>query len=208
MMGRSHLLVHSALAVGGLALLDAVATSGVEGSPAVVAHPAGFLVEWVAVAARWSWDQLFPHQLVWWWLVPAALLFWLGSLLPDIDNQRSLLGKRVSIPLGPHRGITHSDWVLWGLFAASVLPQTRILVFLWLGALLHAELDGWSTAGRVRFWPLTAHKVVNVGSPPQPCVVRHRPRRFSYRTGGPSELVAVLLGVGLAVAMGAAAWAL
>lgn len=218
MMGRSHLVAQGSLAGGTLVLLHG-ASSMEQVVPASVAeHPSGVLVEravgWEQVTAtlaswsQWTWDQLFPHGLVWWWLVPAVVLFWLGSLLPDVDNSRSMLGRWVKVSFGPHRGITHSDWVLWVLFLVSIPPVTRILVFLWAGAWLHGELDGWSRAGRVRFWPLTAHKVVNVGHPPQPCVVRTRSRRFSYRTGGPSELVAVGLCVAVGAGLGALGWSL
>lgn len=97
------------------------------------------------------------------------------------------------------------------LLLIGLLPATRLVIFLWLGAALHCELDGWSTGGRARFWPLGRYKVISVGARGgrggQPCVVLRNPRKPSYRTGQTGETVALLLCVGLGGALGWAAFA-
>lgn len=205
-MGRSHLVANTALGAGLLAVLhrlgEGVDVSGFGDLPVaggLLADAAG----WAQTGATWAWDWLFPHGMAPWYLVTAALLYWLGSLLPDIDNSSSMLGRRFHIPVpGPHRGVTHTDWLLLVLLLVSVPGPTRLVAFVWLGAWLHCELDGFSTAGRARFWPLGSWKVVTLGhgDRAQPCVVRRRSRRLSYRVGEASETVAL----GLCVALGAA----
>lgn len=210
-MGRSHLVAHTALGAGALMALHRLASiepqAGREGAEALLDRAAG----WVGAGASWAWDWLLPHGGAWWWAVPALALFWLGSLLPDVDNPRSILGRRVGeVVPGPHRGITHTDWVLLVLLVASVPEPTRLVAFVWLGAWLHCELDAWSTAGRARFWPLGRWKLVTLGAGPgaRPGVAVQRPRRPSYRVGQPSELVALGLCVALGAVMGLGAWAL
>lgn len=203
-MGHNHLVSAVALGAGTTALLWR-ATSLPTGAEDPHPLPLG---GWVGDGARAVWGWLFPLDLSaplgWGYVALAAGLFLVGSLLPDVDSPKSLLGRRLGHWTGPHRGLPHTDWALWALFAVALIPGMRLVAFVWLGALLHCELDGWSTGGRVRFWPLTAHKVITLpgGSP---CVVRRRPRRPSYRVGGPSEVVAVLFCAGLGTAAAATA---
>jgi hypothetical protein len=96
----------------------------------------------------------------------AAALTLGGSLLPDIDSPNSIAGRRLGRPvpwLGPHRSVTHANWVPIGLFAASycvnaVVPSQLLLgaVFYSLawGYLGHLIADGFSHAGRAPWWPL------------------------------------------------------
>lgn len=199
MMGRSHLVAHTALAGGGLVLLGSLAS--LRGTWTGLA---GWAQDSVISASAWTWEQLFPHGLAWWWVAGALVLFYLGSLLPDVDNKSSILGRYFPRGwLGPHRGISHTDWLLAGLLLVSVPQVSRIMIFCWLGAVLHAELDAWSVAGRARFWPLGAHKTISQGNPPQPCVVVKTPRRPAYRTGQVSEYVT--LSVCVVIGAGAAA---
>jgi hypothetical protein len=98
-------------------------------------------------------------------LIAVALMLG-GSLLPDIDSPNSMAGRRLKRPvpwLGPHRSITHANWVPIGLFAASfgasaVAPGHPRLgaVFYALawGYLGHLVADGFSHAGRAPWWPL------------------------------------------------------
>jgi len=209
MMGRNHIVAGLGLAaLGASALRGAAHLEGMswQGRPESLPGWAGDLVEKgldaLGSAASWAQGWLVPtSEGPWHWayLAAAAALFVLGTLLPDIDSGKSILGRRMALPLGPHRGITHTDWALALLLVASLPGPTRALAFLWLGAVTHCELDGWSTAGRARLWPLGRHRTI-IGPDGEPCVVRPSPRALHYRTGGTAEHV---LAWGLA-ALGAA----
>lgn len=215
MMGRSHLAVSAGVVAAGAAWL------GVLGDP--LSGPASALDRWVGDAAHWAWSLVGAEAPWWLasapvstaasavrdWLFPVAGqgaaavagyaaialgLLWLGSLLPDVDSRTSILGRRLPLALpGPHRGLTHTDWALWALFAASVPSPTRALVFCWLGAWLHCEIDGLSRAGRARFYPLGAHRTISLADGER-CVVRAGRHVGLYRSGQPAER-AVLGGV-------------
>jgi membrane-bound metal-dependent hydrolase YbcI (DUF457 family) len=90
----------------------------------------------------------------------------IGSLAPDIDSPNSLAGRRVkrfSLPLGPHRGVTHTNWVLLGVlvlaFTVKAIPGVgsgmgASLYAFALGYAGHLIADGFSNAGRAPWWPL------------------------------------------------------
>ena len=204
MMGRSHLIAGTALGVGALALLHGLAS--LEGASAlqgeIYSGAASTALQGVGDGARWLQGWLLPAEPGWrsWaYAALAAALFWLGSLLPDVDTKSSTLGRLVPWFPGPHHGITHTDWFLAALLAASLPGPTRVLAFLWLGAAIHCELDGWGTAGRVRLWPLGRFRLITYRDG-ETCVVRPNPRRLHYSSGGPGEAVAL----GVSVALGAA----
>ena len=85
-------------------------------------------------------------------VLPLVFLL-LGSLLPDIDEQRSVLGRRLR-PLSKllrHRGFTHSFFFLF-LLSPIILFSFSIGSALILGVLTHYAAD--LVTGRLRlFWP-------------------------------------------------------
>lgn len=86
-----------------------------------------------------------------------------GSLLPDIDNKSSSLGRYVHLPLG-HRTWTHSLWaVALVLLLCRALPVPGIygLAF---GYFLHLFLDGLSGMGVCWFYPFTRYVYMEGGS--------------------------------------------
>ena len=128
-------------------------------------------------------------------LPPELGLAALGSLLPDIDEPQSLMGRRLGFLAWPiklvfgHRGFTHSlvalALVLAGLAAAAgagLLPAAGAAAF-WVGYAGHLAGDGLTTSGVPLFWPAEAR----VRAP------------LTFPTGG---VVEHLLAAGLAAALG------
>lgn len=205
MMGRNHLIAGSALAAAGMSLLHRA--TQLPRQDWTWTQVPGSLVSVVATGAGAVWDWMMPHGMVWWWVLVGAGLFWIGTYLPDVDSKSSKLGRHLPIHrMGPHHGFTHTDWMLGLLLLAAVPAPTRILVFVWLGAAIHCELDAFSMAGRVRFYPVQPHKVIALPRGGGDCVVLKRPRRFVYRVGRPSETVALWIALGVSAAGLALAW--
>lgn len=221
MMGRNHLLAGSALAGAGALWVRLLAdrTTDLGGG--------------LARATAWlPWDSARIFTAVQDWFVPVAWdsplgwammalslgLFWVGCLWPDIDSPRSLLGRHVPFP-GPHHGVSHTDWFTGLLLVLSIVPELRLLSWMWLGAWIHCELDGLSRAGRVRWYPFTRYKLIRLNgggvgrggaaARAELCVVPTGYRRGLYRVGKRSErvMLAVVLSV-CGVAGSAAGWAL
>lgn len=101
----------------------------------------------------------------------------LAGLLPDIDEPRSMIGRRtlpVSITvnlLAGHRGVTHTVWfctvagVLFALLSAALGQHLRAFIPAWphclvvglmafAGSLFHLVLDGCTRSGVKPFAPL------------------------------------------------------
>lgn len=211
-MGRNHMIAGAGLGFAGAGLLRGATKlegfswgSPPEALPDWAAERIAQGISWLGEAATWFIDWLVPVEgeglLLWGYLALAGALFILGTLLPDVDSRKAKLGRltRLGGLLGPHRGFTHTDWFLAVLLLVSLPGPTRVLAFLWLGAVTHAELDGWSTAGRARFWPLGSYRVKALPDGDL-AVMRPSPRALHYRTGGLAEVVLVWVCVGLGVA--------
>lgn len=89
----------------------------------------------------------------------------IGSLLPDIDEPSSYVGRRsfgvaakVKEAFG-HRGMTHS-LVVWGVMVALVWRQSAspLVVGFVLGYLFHIIEDFFSVQGVPLFWPLSSKR--------------------------------------------------
>ena len=128
-------------------------------------------------------------------LPPELALAALGSLLPDIDEPQSLIGRKLGFIAWPiklvfgHRGFTHSlaalGLALAGLAAAAgagLLPPAGAAAF-WMGYAGHLAGDGLTTSGVPLFWPSEAR----VRAP------------LTFPTGG---VVEHLLAAGLAALLG------
>lgn len=93
--------------------------------------------------------------------VPLVSGVLIGSVLPDIDESRSYIGKRIPFFSRPvnllfgHRGITHSAiaCIAAGLMAFTL--QHGFTTGLFLGYLFHVAGDLFSKAGVPLFAPLT-----------------------------------------------------
>jgi len=82
------------------------------------------------------------------------LLFVLiGSLIPDIDNVESFLGRKYRIISGPiefifgHRGLLHSIYPVLGLVILYFIFKTELILALSLGYFLHLVLDALTKEG-------------------------------------------------------------
>ncbi len=86
------------------------------------------------------------------WFFAAVLL---GSLVPDLDEQRSILGRRVRIFswLFEHRGICHSIffWALFALLFFVVLGDLDVFLGFTIGFASHLLLDSLTRQGIVLF---------------------------------------------------------
>lgn len=156
MMYRSHVALGSAITVAGAATAGLVIDPS-WGLPALIdtsGLPLGVglsaagqrVVEWFI---PWSLTQMMGLL----WMAVSLGLLWLGFGLPDVDSSTSRLGRHVPTP-GPHRGLLHSDWPVYALVVLSVWEPLRPLLWLALGYWTHLELDGFSRAGRARWYPL------------------------------------------------------
>lgn len=91
-----------------------------------------------------------------------------GSLLPDIDQPRSMFGKLfffVSIPLNKffgHRKLIHSI-LLWGMLSVLGGLFFKPVMWLGLGGVSHCLLDCWNTKGVELLSPVT-EKIFVLGS--------------------------------------------
>lgn len=86
-------------------------------------------------------------------------LFYLGVLLPDIDNNSTIsnfLKLKIKIK---HRGFTHSVWSIL-IFLIPGLFCYRILLFIAIGMFIHDFVDSLSKAGWVPFYPLGSYKIL------------------------------------------------
>lgn len=192
MLSKNHLIVNGAVAVS-------VAT-GVARWAAEPVFPSAACLEAVAewLGAPWSASSGWSGPLAW-WLAACLGLFFAGSVFPDIDNPKSLVGRWFRwLPLGPHRGITHAVWaplVLGPLVLVSA-PPSRQLAFFFAGWLAHELADAPSKAGWAPWWPLGRWRTVvldGVG-----VVVRDRGPRI-YRVGRGSETAVVVSVVALSM---------
>lgn len=122
-----------------------------------------------------------------------ASLFILGSLLPDIDQEKSTIGKICHIPVR-HRTWTHTIWVVL-VFAliSAVLPCVFWLTF---GYTLHIFYDSLSKGGICWFYPISQYKTWTSGAQ-----VKKNHKFYLYRTGETSEIITTMLVVLMGASM-------
>lgn len=85
----------------------------------------------------------------------------LGSLFPDIDNRKSLLGRYFKIP-GEHRTWTHTFWVC--LLLLPMCFVSSLAFWFWIGYVLHLLVDSVSAAGVCWLYPITKYRVYASGA--------------------------------------------
>ena len=137
---------------------------------------------------KFIFRYLFPsHQI----LVNVGLLFLveclflLGTLLPDIDSKKSMLGRYIYLPL-EHRTWTHTIWIV--LLFSVISSFCKPIWFLTLGYFLHLVEDSVSTAGVCFCYPLSRYKVYPSGAK-----VKMRHKWKLYRAGQSSETRCVVV---------------
>lgn len=193
MMGRSHLVgsvAFSTIAIAGATWLERTDRSHL---PARIPWSAE-VESGLRQGATWFLTHVMPpgiDMVTLVWFVPIAIALMLfGSVLADADHDKSLVGRRLHIPV-IHRGLTHTDWVLLGFGALVFVDPTHVSSWFWLGLASHAFLDELSSAGRVHFYPFTRHKVITTPDGNQ--VVVKQNWKGLYKTGRPSEYVVLTL---------------
>ena len=119
-------------------------------------------------------------------LVLSVFLFYTGTLLPDIDNEKSLLGRHIHLNV-EHRTWTHTVWfvIMW-----SVIGYKFILVrWLVLGYFLHLFWDSLSVGGICWLYPVTQYKYFgNSGAK-----IKKGHKIYIYRVGKTSETVLMVV---------------
>lgn len=83
----------------------------------------------------------------------------IGSGLPDIDNSSSKIGRMVPIISNhiPHRGITHSIYVIIACIYGILYTQNNLIIALSIGIICHIIADLFSADGLDLF--LTHRKI-------------------------------------------------
>lgn len=119
----------------------------------------------------------------------------IASLLPDIDEPNSIIGKKLPslsriIGLGGHRNFTHTIWIpivlllLW-LFAPSFIQPVVMGVF--LGYTLHLIEDSLSLRGILWLYPITKWEINKTTG--RPYKKGHHLYPVYYRTGSKKETI-------------------
>ena len=187
MKGKSHIVTNIATAVF---LNEAVKAIQPIYTSKVYNHIKGF-IEWrpsIETAASIGTTLISAASFL-----LCASLFVIGSLLPDIDQEKSTIGKIIHIPVR-HRTWTHTIWVVLVLAAFSaVLPCIFWLTF---GYVLHIFYDSLSKGGICWFYPLSQYKTWTSGAQ-----VKKNHKFYLYRTGETSELITTMLVVLMGASM-------
>lgn len=126
------------------------------------------------------------------WCLISSLLFVLGTLLPDIDTDKSLirkilhLNRDIGLPANFHRTWTHSFWIvipLW--FLILLFPVCFWFAF---GYTFHVFWDCFSFMGVCFFYPF--HKYIDY---PNGAKVAKGHKLKIYKTGSVSEYVFIII---------------
>ena len=114
----------------------------------------------------------------------AFLFYYIGSLLPDIDSENSLLGRYFHIPM-EHRTWTHTIYFpILILVISFVWP-----IFFWLffGIMTHLFWDSLSFGGVCFLNPVTGYRKYGKAKVKKKHILK------LYRSGKPSEYVVVTI---------------
>lgn len=191
MMGKCHVAVNASFAFATFCFTGALVNAPVES----LSNGAYRFLEWFFPerVAVYGYSNILFNSYVWCGI--CFFLFWLGSLLPDIDSEVSTLGKHFHLPL-EHRTWTHSIWFLipLGVFA-WYHPFGR---WLFAGYFLHLIFDSVSVAGICFFYPFQKYRKYGSGA-----FVAKNHRIKLYRSGKISEGVFVVFMVCLFLCVGA-----
>lgn len=114
--------------------------------------------------------------------ISSVLFYFLGALLPDIDNPNSILGKLFYLPV-KHRTWTHAIWFSLIMTILSVFLY-RPLFWLGLGCLVHIFWDSLSVSGVCLLYPITKYTGYDNGAQAK----KHHVFKL-YKTGKASEYV-------------------
>ena len=115
-------------------------------------------------------------------VVISVFLFFLGTILPDIDHPNSMVGKHVYLPV-KHRTWTHAIYLPVIFFVTGVFYKP--MFYLGWGMLCHCIFDAFSSTGICWLYPL-----------------KRKHHLTLYHTGEMSEYVVAILFVIISVMYG------
>lgn len=176
MTGRNHIV--TGIGTLGVTMSVPAATAAYHGYGEAALHSLGARIEDMACVPVGRLPVIFGIQV-------GILLFLLGTLLPDIDSRKSILGKVAYLPIR-HRTWTHSIWPVVVFMALGVLWPG----FFWLGLgyLTHLFMDCLSRQGICWFYPISGYRYYPGGAS-----VKKGKKFWLYRTGQRSEHVTALV---------------
>ena len=121
----------------------------------------------------------------WAFIFIGIFLYFVGSLLPDIDTPYSTLGKIIYLPF-EHRTWTHAIWLPLGLCIGGI--WIRLLFWLGMGTFIHDFWDSFSASGLHWLYPINSKK---------------KPKHLAlYHTSKPSEFIVVGIALTLSILYG------
>ena len=121
------------------------------------------------------------------WVTLGSIFFLIGSILPDIDSEKSMISKLLHFHLPfEHRTWTHSIWAVALLIICSL--AFRPFVFMLAGYVMHLFWDAFSSAGVCFFYPIDKYRSYGNGAK-----VKKGHKLKLYHTGQASEYI--LLGI-------------
>lgn len=110
--------------------------------------------------------------------------FYIGTLMPDIDNPNSMLGKFLHLPI-EHRTWTHAIWLPIILSLLAIMQ--RWLSWLVLGYMLHLIWDNFSRGGVCFLYPIKKYRHFGDSG----AKIKDGHFLYLYRTGQMSEGIVV-----------------
>lgn len=89
------------------------------------------------------------------------IFYYIGTLMPDIDNENSTIGRFIHIPI-EHRTWTHTIWVV--LIFAVIGIWVRPVFWFAMGYFVHLFWDSFSACGVCWCYPITKYVSYSSGA--------------------------------------------
>lgn len=147
LLGRTHVITTTATGLSGLyALYYAEQTLELTTRTGLIVHSFAEII---------GFDFYSKDFSMFLFLIISVLGLVIGALLPDIDSKNSILGRYVPFiqDIFGHRTITHTIWVVLGLFIINYFFGNTFTWMISIGYLLHIIQDSFSRQGVDWFWP-------------------------------------------------------
>lgn len=159
MRGKSHVIVNTGTVIGAGSTLALMHNSDSNFVTNTADNILGFLFAHNFNVINTSLSMVLM-------IVFSAVMYLLGSLLPDIDHPYSTLGKIVHIPI-KHRTWTHAVYAAVVFFLIGL--KWRVFFWLGLGYFGHLFADSFSASGVNWLYPMkNKHHVMKLYYTSQP----------------------------------------
>lgn len=157
MMGKNHVIVNFAVVTASTMTIATMVNGGLSASSRLsTALLNVFFPEKISLEVSNGLIYTMPM-----FLFGACFMLFLGSLLPDIDNKNSMVGRVIHLPF-EHRTWTHSIWFVLPLIFLSC--YSIWLRFAALGYILHIMFDAVSAAGICFWYPFKKYRKYSNGA--------------------------------------------